>query len=416
MAATSLVRENINIALKAVGGQKLRTVLTMLIIAFGIMSLVGILTSVDAIKNSITDNFTSMGANTFTIRNRSGNVSFGKRTKQKRFQTITYEQATRFKEEFSFSGTMVSTSCIATQIGIMKYGNKKTNPNIAVWGADENYLATGGYEIDYGRNFSSQEIISGTPVIILGSSVVTAIFDKKVNPLDKFVVLGGIRYRVVGVLKEKGSSFGFGGDKMAIIPITNARIYYNTNGKMSFAISVMCTNALAMEAATAEATGLMRKIRHVAIDAEDNFTITKSDSLASMLIDNIQYATLFATIIGLITLLGAAIGLMNIMLVSVTERTREIGVRKAIGAKAQTIRDQFLVEAIVIGQLGGFLGILLGILIGNGVAMALGTGFIIPWLWIGLGVVLCLIVAIISGLYPAIKASKLDPIEALRYE
>lgn len=416
MASTSLLRENIRIALTAVSGQKLRTTLTVLIIAFGIMSLVGILTSVDAIKNSINDNFTSMGANTFTIRNRSGNVSFGKRSKQKRFETITYDQARRFKAEYGFEGAVVSISSIATQIGTLKFGSKKSNPNILVWGGDDSYVQTSGYELDYGRNFSTQEVESGAPVIILGSSVISTLFGQKINPIDKFITVGGLRYRVIGVLKEKGSSFAFGGDKIGIIPITNARIYYNTNGKMSFAISVMCNNALTIDAATAEATGLMRKIRRVGLDAEDNFTITKSDSLASMLIDNIQYATLFATIIGMITLLGAAIGLMNIMLVSVTERTREIGVRKAIGAKANTIRNQFLAEAIVIGQIGGFVGIMLGIAIGNAVAAGLGTGFIIPWAWIGLGVVLCLIVAIISGIYPAIKASRLDPIEALRYE
>ncbi len=415
MAATSVVRENIKIALSSIKGQMLRTIITVLIIAFGIMALVGILTSVDAIKNSINDNFAQMGANTFTIRNRSNNVSIGKRQKQKRFDTVTYDQATDFKKEYTFPAT-VSISSIATQIGTLKFGSKKTNPNILIWGGDDSYVQTAGHEIVDGRNFSPQELEYAMPVIILGSETAKTLFEKKVNPIDKFITVGGLKYRVIGVLKEKGSSFSFGGDKIGIIPITNARTYYNNSGRMSFAISVMCSGAENMDGAIAEATGLMRKIRRVPRGEEDNFTITKSDNLANMLIGNMEVVNMVATLVAVITLIGAAIGLMNIMLVSVTERTREIGVRKAIGAQARTIRNQFLAEAIVIGQIGGFVGIIFGIAIGNLTAALVGTSFIIPWGWMTLGVILCFIVAIVSGIYPAIKASKLDPIEALRYE
>jgi len=178
----------------------------------------------------------------------------------------------------------------------------------------------------------------------------------------------------------------------------------------------MPPDATLLETAVGEAEGLFRIIRGLKSTDESDFNITKSDNLANMLLENIKFITLAATIIGIITLFGAAIGLMNIMLVAVSERTREIGIRKAIGATSSVIKQQFLFESILIGQLGGFLGIILGIVIGNLVAMGIGSPFIIPWIWIIGGVVICFIVGLASGMLPAIKASKLDPIEALRYE
>ncbi|MGQ0827843.1 MAG: ABC transporter permease [Bacteroidota bacterium] len=411
----SFIRENIRISLGAIRSQLLRTILTVLIISFGIMALVGILTAIDAIKSSINSNFTSMGANTFTIRNREMSVHIGRNGKRpKRFRSITYDEAVRFTKEYSFPAKP-SVSTFASGGSTIKFESKKTNPNMRVFGGDENYIATSGYELDRGRNFSAQEILYGNPVVLLGKDVIEALFSKKEDPLDKIVTIGSGKYKIIGTLKSKGNSSGFGGDKIAILPLVNVRQYFS-RPNMSFNISVLTDNSQQMDAAISEANGIFRTIRKVSIGEDDNFEITKSDNLANMLIGLIGKATAGATIIGIITLLGAAIGLMNIMLVSVTERTREIGIRKAIGATRKIIRGQFLVEAIVICQIGGLLGIILGILIGNLISTQLGVGFIIPWVWIISGIILCLFVGLISGLYPAVKASNLDPIDALRFE
>lgn len=411
----SLFRENIRIALNSIRAQMLRALLTMLIIAFGIMALVGILTAIEAVKASINSNFTSMGANTFTVRNREMNVRVGRGGKRpKRYKHISFEEAKRFKTEYDFPAT-ASISTMASSQATLKYESKKSNPNIQVFGGDENYIVTSGYELDKGRNFSIQEIRYGSHVVLLGSSLVNKFFGNKIDPINKVISIGAGKYKVIGTLKEKGSSMGFGGDKVCIIPVENARVYFS-RPNMMFTINVLVSSDQQMDIAINEAIGRLRIIRKVPLGEANNFEIVKADSLAGILIDNMKKVTYGATAIGFITLLGAAIGLMNIMLVSVTERTREIGIRKAIGASSITIRNQFLMEAIVICQLGGLMGIILGMLIGNVISYFMNIGFIVPWIWIGMGVALCLIVGLISGLYPAVKASRLDPIEALRFE
>ncbi len=410
-----MLRENIQIALGAIKANLLRSVLTMLIIAVGITALVGILTAIDSIKQSINSNFSSMGANTFTIRNREMNIRIGKRGKKpKKFRAITFEEASRFKEQFSFPA-LVSISTFASQGSTIKFNAEKTNPNISIFGSDENYVSAAGYEISKGRNYSISEVYLNAPVVIIGHEIATKLFPGKRNPLDQIISVGNQKMRVIGVLKEKGASMSMGGDKVVIIPISFARQKF-LQGEVSYTINVVAGNPGQMEVAISEAEGLLRKIRRVPLGAEDNFEILKSDSIAGLLIDNIKYVTMAATIIGLITLLGAAIGLMNIMMVSVTERTREIGIRMSLGATRKSIRTQFLVEAIVICQLGGLIGIILGILTGNVTSFAVGAGFIIPWLWIVSGFILCFMVGIMAGFYPAAKAAKLDPVEALRYE
>ncbi|MCX6266170.1 MAG: ABC transporter permease [Bacteroidetes bacterium] len=413
----TLVLENINISLVSIRSHLLRTILTILIISFGIMALVGILTATDSIKYYLTQNFSMMGSNTLTIRNRSMNIHMGgNNQKEKRYEPITYNQAQEFKNRFDFPAyTSTSVFTRATGVATLKYETKKTNPNVGVIGADENYLITSGDEVEFGRNFTPNEIYYGFSSAILGASLITDLFKNKEDPLGKIISIGPGKFKIIGVLKSKGSSMGFSGDRTCFIPVTNVRTNF-PRPNMSFNINVMAKRPELVDAATGEATATLRNIRKVPVGMDDTFEITKSDNIAKMLIENIKYVTMAATIIGFITLLGAAIGLMNIMLVSVTERTREIGIRKAIGATKRVIRNQFLVESIVIGQLGGLLGIVLGILVGNVISLLIGSAFIVPWIWIVTGVVLCFAVALISGIIPARKAANLDPIESLRYE
>ncbi|WP_442588609.1 ABC transporter permease [Pedobacter sp. AW31-3R] len=406
--------ENVRLALHAINSNRLRTMLTALIIAIGLSALVGILTTLDAVKKSMTEAFSSMGANSFTIRNRGTGIRIGGNgVRPKPFASIRYEEAIAFKKNLEIPVT-VAVSVFASDGATAKYGSKKSNPNINIQGIDENSLNAQGLDLALGRNFSKAEAEQGTNLCILGDDLKTTLFGDD-SPIDKVITTGNGRFKVVGVTAKKGSSMGFNGGRTIYVPLFKAKII-NESANPSYTITVMSPNSEETEKIIGEATSEFRNIRKVKIKDPNNFEISKSDAVAQTLIENLSYVAIGGVAIGVITLIGASIGLMNIMLVSVTERTREIGVRKAIGANPSVIRKQFLIEAVVICLIGGVMGIMFGILLGNVISLLMGGSFIIPWLFIIGGFGLCVLVGVISGYYPAKKASKLDPVEALRYE
>ncbi|HVI49459.1 MAG TPA: ABC transporter permease [Chitinophaga sp.] len=419
-----------SLAYRSVSGNKLRTGLTVSIIAVGITVLVGILTAIDSMKNSIYSSFAMMGANSFSIRSRDmqirfddgnenatkGNKNVKKKVKKSNSnKPILYQEAVRFKENYKFPAT-VGISFRASGIATVYKDDKKTNPNVQVIGGDENYLEISNYEISDGRNLNALDVQSGRNVAVLGHDVALKLFGKNLkNVVNSSIRVGDIRYRVIGVMTSKGSSNLMSADNVVITSVNNTRRIFN-RPNATYQISIAVKDIKQMDAAQGEATGTFRVIRGLTVDERDNFVLNKSDSIAEMLFSSLSKVNLFAIVIAFITLFGSAIGLMNIMLVAVAERTREIGVTKALGAIGEVIRKQFLYEAIIISVMGGVIGVFMGMLLGNIVSLLLKTTFIVPWLWILIGVSLCAAVGLISGIYPAFKASKLDPIIALRYE
>lgn len=407
--------DNILLALNAIRGNLLRAILTATIIAFGIMALVGILTAVDGIKASLNSNFATMGANNFDIRQKGTGFNVGRRgLRAENYPPISISQALEFKDRFDYPAT-VSVSFFADGGSTVKYQSEKTNPNISVRAGDENYLPISGIELGNGRNFSEAEARSGRSVALIGEGIARDLFNTPERAMDKVVSVNNRPYLVIGVMTAKGSTGLFSPDDMVLIPLQNARAVY-ANNQTTYVTTVKVDGAYEIDMAIAESSGLMRSVRRLKLNEEEDFAVSKSDKLSTILIEQSSYITTAATVIGFITLLGGAIGLMNIMLVSVAERIREIGICKALGATRRTILTQFLVEAVVICQFGGIFGIILGIMAGNGVSLLIKGPFIIPWGWIAGGIAICFVVGLTSGLYPAIRAADVDPIESLRHE
>lgn len=424
------IKDTLFLAQKNLKGNKLRTGITVAIIALGICALVGIMTAIQAMNASLKDSFATMGANSFSIRFREMQVNFGgggdvtkttsdsnkKAKKSNANRQITYEQALAFKERYQFPGAKVSMGLGGMGSQTIFYENKKTDPNVRVSGGDENYFALNGYDILHGRDFNTLDIQSGRNVCVLGFDVAKRFFgERSENALDKIIKVGANKFRVIGVLKSRGSSTFMRADNAVFTTYNTLRRLY-TLPNSSYYIGVQVQNLDQLDQAMGEAEGLFRNVRNLSVSEQSNFYLDKSDALAEQFISMLSYVSTAAGGIGFITLLAAAIGLMNIMLVAVTERTKEVGLIKALGGKKKSIRQQFLFESIIISLRGAVIGIIIGVLLGNLVGTIMNASFFVPWGLIGIAIFICTVVGLAAGIYPAWKASKLDPIVALRFE
>jgi putative ABC transport system permease protein len=428
------IRDVLSLSFRTVRSNKLRTGITVAIIAFGIMALVGINTAIDAMKQKFTESFASMGSNGFTIHykdyqffgNNSQVTKEKKGAKKEKISDskipITKDQAELFKKNYQFPAK-VSINLRGGNNNIVSLGNAKTNPTVQVNGGDENYAELNGYNLNAGRSLNDLDVESGRNVCLIGSDLVTKFFGgNSERAIEKIIKVNGLPFRVIGTMESKGSSIGRSMDNVIITSYNNVRRFFVSgsvnqfNPAPSFNIQVKVPDVSQINLAIGEAEGVFRPIRRIHTTDASNFVIDKSDRFVEELLSNLSLITWCAIAIGGITLLGAAVGLMNIMLVSVTERTKEIGLVKAIGGKKASIRQQFLYESIMISLLGAIFGSFLGILIGNVFSLVLNTGFVFPWIWLFLGMAICTLVGIAAGIYPSLKASRMNPIQALRYE
>lgn len=407
------IGEAFRMALSALHANKMRSSLTLLGMVIGVFAIIVSVTAVKVIDVYFQEKMQFLGSSTFSItRYPSIRVDGGNRSQRNR-PSITYEQVMRLKRSMAMP---VAVSILEDfDFGAVRYGEKETEPNQSLLGTDENFLENFSYELEMGRFFTEQDIQYARPIAVISKQLVEELFPNE-TPLGKTIRMKGNRFEVVGVLKEKGSFLGFNQDNRLFIPITRGLSQYGIPNRNMASISLRVTNSAMLTPAMEEAIGRMRVIRKVEAGEENNFELSTNDTFKDFFNAFTGTLTMGGAFIGAISLLAAGIGIMNIMLVSVTERTREIGIRKSIGAKRKDIMRQFLLEAFFLCQIGGFLGILLGAGVGNLVAYYFDISAAFPWDWAIGGVAMVTIIALVFGGFPALKAARLDPIESLRYE
>ena len=399
------------VALSSLRSNKLRTALTLLGMIIGVFAIVTSVTAVKVIDVYFQDRMSILGSNTFTIsRDPAVNVT-GTFNRSRR--NLTYEQVQRLDASIQEPVFISVQSFFGS--GIVRYGSRETDPSVSLIGTDANVLENYSYEVALGRPFTDQDVHYARPITLLGATVAEELFPNE-SPLGKAVMFQGQRYQVVGVLEAKGNFLGSNMDDLMFAPITALFSSHGRKDRNLSTISVRSASIDRMGPAMEEVIGRMRTIRKVEPGQPNDFEVETNDSMRAIFDAFTGALTVGGAGIGLIALFAAGIGIMNIMLVSVTERTREIGIRKSLGARRRDIMRQFLFEAFVLCQFGGLIGIMMGIMMGNLTALQFGIAAAIPWGWAVASIIMVTFIALLFGGYPAARAARLDPIESLRYE
>lgn len=406
------INQILAISLQSLKSNRLRTGLTILGVVVGIFSIIVIMTILTMLQNSINDGLSSLGKNTFQIQKHDNVFGGGPRRDDRNRKDLTIEDAQRLKEMLTQAKYI---GVEQWQFGkVAKFGNRETNPNLSIAGVSTDAMRTNDWNVEEGRDFREDDINYSSDVCLIFQPIVEKLFPN-INPLGQVIRVDGKPLRVVGVVEKQSSLFGQSRDNYILIPITTWQSMYGRYGR-SVNITVMSQSANDYEDVIEAATGHMRKIRKVAAGEPNDFFIFSNESMITEINKITDPIKIIALAISLIALIAAGVGIMNIMLVSVTERTREIGIRKALGAKKTWILSQFLFEAIILCMLGGLIGIVIGVSIGNIAGSLINAQSAVPWNWVILGLFICVLVGVVFGTYPAYKAANLDPIEALRYE
>ncbi len=406
-----LLAEIFRLAFSSLTANKLRSSLTVLGIAVGVFSVIGVMTFINGMRGSIESGLNVLGANSFQI-SKFPAISFSDWNRFRNRRDVTYAIANRFKD------LMGDAAKVNLQIGrggqTVSYRDRRTNPNVRLIGTDENYVTALNFDIVAGRNLGADDVEYGRPVCLLGSDVVLKLFAGE-EAVGQRVRMNGQNYTVVGLLAPKGTAFGGNPDALVITPISRFLAVYGRSMR-SINLNVQAPSQAELSATQDKAVGMMRLVRGLRPEDINDFEIFSNESLIDAFNKIADVVSAGALIISAIALLASGVGVMNIMLVSVTERTKEIGIRKSIGAKKRSILLQFLAEAVALSLIGGIAGVAVGVGGGNAAAYFMNTAINFPWMWAGIGLAVCGGIGVIFGLYPAWKAASLDPIEALRYE